>query len=473
MRSEQKMTLSIRGKLTLWYLAILTIVLIGYGIAIYTYLSTSLLGLIDASLREHVVLLEKQLWAAQRGEEIPEESTGRLVIKPQFVELIDPQGHVTDMAIRSEEYRLDVNIATLERVRQSSTPIIEDETTEDGRPLRVATWRVLDEHGHIDYFIRAGYGIEDIHRTQREVWLLLILSIPVILLLASFGGRLLADKALKPVDELVQAARTIGAKNLGERVTVPDTRDELARLAETFNQMIARLETAFERERRFTEDASHELRTPLAVLRSEIEVALQRDRPAEEYKLVLQRCLEELLRLNKLVDDLLLLARSETGQLRLERAPVNLHALCQEMVDYVHPLAEEHKLQLEMSADRESITVRGDARRLKELMLNLLDNAIKYTPAGGRIRVCVKRQSEMAVVEVADTGCGVPAEDLPHIFDRFYRRRRASDGQTTGFGLGLAICKWIVEAHGGAIAVHSEPGRGTRVTFRLPTLTEE
>ncbi|MBI3950825.1 MAG: heavy metal sensor histidine kinase [Acidobacteria bacterium] len=467
---QQKAMLSIRSKLTLWYLAILAIVLIGYGIAIYLYLSTSLLRVIDTSLRQQVIALEQRLWAVQKGEDLPEEPTARLNIAPQFVELIGPEGQTTDMAIRSDAYHVAVNPRTLERVRQSSEPVLEDATTDQGKPMRVATWRLLDETGQIDYFIRAGYLIEDIRQAERQVLLLLVLSIPVVLLLASWGGRLLANKALKPVAELTQAAQTIGAKNLKERVEVPATQDELARLAETFNQMISRLDEAFERERRFTEDASHELRTPLAVMRNEIEVALRRERSGEEYKLVLQRCLEEVLRLTKLVDDLLMLARADTSESMLDRQPVKLDGLCQEMVDYVRPLAEERGLRLDLSLPDEPIMISGDARRLQQLMLNLLDNAIKYTPAGGRIQVEVERCGAVAAVKVLDTGGCIPAEDLPHIFERFYRRRHKADGETTGFGLGLAICKWIVEAHGGTIEVASELGQGTRFIFHLPIL---
>jgi signal transduction histidine kinase len=153
----------------------------------------------------------------------------------------------------------------------------------------------------------------------------------------------------------------------------------------------------------------------------------------------------------------------------LDRQVIHLDELCQEMVEYVRPLAEERGLKLDLSVSNGPVLIQGDARRLKQLLLNLLDNAIKYTPAGGRMAVAVERQENMAAVDVTDTGCGIPAEDLPYIFDRFYRRRHKVEGQATGFGLGLAICKWIVEAHGGAIEVTSELGQGTRFTFHIPS----
>jgi signal transduction histidine kinase len=174
--------------------------------------------------------------------------------------------------------------------------------------------------------------------------------------------------------------------------------------------------------------------------------------------------------LTKLADDLLLLARSETGELMLERQVVKLDMVCLDMVEHVRPLAQERGLTLQFSTGDEPLMVLGDARRLKQLILNLLDNAIKYSPPGGQIQVQVARQDSFAAVDVADSGYGIPAEDLPHIFDRFYRRRQKLDDQAAGFGLGLAICKWIVEAHGGTITVESEPDQGTRFRFQIPVL---
>lgn len=460
--------LSIRRKLTLWYLTILAIVLLGYGAAVYLYLSASLLRLIDKSLRQQVIAFEKHLTALERGQEPTETATGRLALAPQFVELIGADGTTTDIASPSETFHVPVNVRTLEEARTSAEPVLEDAVTDEGKPLRVATWRLLDEQGQIVSFIRAGYTLEEIEQVRWQVLWLLGLSLLIVLALAGWGGRLLVDKALRPVDRLTHTAQAITAKNLQERVEVPPTGDELARLAETFNQMIARLQEAFQREHRFTEDASHEMRTPLAVLRNEIEVALRRDRSPEEYRTILQRCLDQLLRLNRLTEDLLMLARAETSQSVLERQPVDLNALCEETVQYVQPLADERQLMLTVKLDSTPIYVLGDARRLKQVVMNLLDNALKYTPAGGRIHVEVERAGATAVVSVSDTGCGIAPDDLPYIFERFYRRRQKQENKNDGFGLGLAICRWIVEAHGGTIRVSSQPTEGTRFTFELP-----
>lgn len=460
--------MSLRKKLIAWYLGIVAVVLSIFGGAIYFYLSSGLRNVIDASLTDQVKAIEARLRAAERGEEFPDVSSDRLTIAPEFVELISPTGEVTDVAALSESHRVPINRSLLEAVRQSAEPISEDAIAADGKAMRVVTWRVIGDDGEVSAFIRAGYVIEDVRRAERTVLAILLVAIPLALVLASYGGKILADAVLGPLDRITRTAQTIGARNLKQRVEVPTSQDELARLAETFNQMIARLDEAFERERRFTDDASHELRTPLTVLRSEIEIALRRERTPEEYQRVLQRALDEIVRLCRLVDDLLMLSRSDTGRLTLELVPLPLGELCRDIGDHLRPLIEERGLRLIMEIPESPIIVSGDQRRLKQLLLNLLDNAIKFTPAGGRITVGLSQREGRAVVQISDTGCGIAPEDIPHIFERFYRRRQKVRDQASGSGLGLAIARWIVEAHGGSISVTSEPGKGSTFTFDLP-----
>jgi heavy metal sensor kinase len=246
--------------------------------------------------------------------------------------------------------------------------------------------------------------------------------------------------------------------------------DELGRLAATFNRMIARLQAAFERQRQFTADASHELRTPLAVMRGDIEIALRRERSSEDYRSVLTSNLEEIIRLSRLVEDLLMLARADAGQTVLQREPMDLAQLCAQVVEYLAPLAEVNEQRLiYIPPETTPLSVHGDAQRLKQMLLNLLDNALKYTPAHGTIRLQLTPEDQQAQLRVSDTGRGIPADDLPHIFDRFFRHSRSTSDKTVqGFGLGLSIVKWIVDAHGGKIVAASTPGQGTTFTVKLP-----
>jgi signal transduction histidine kinase len=232
--------------------------------------------------------------------------------------------------------------------------------------------------------------------------------------------------------------------------------------------MINRLEQAFQRERRFAADASHELRTPLAVLRGDIEVALRRERSPEEYERVLKSSLEEIARLTKLTDDLLTLARSDADQSVLDVEEVRLDLLAGDARAYILPLADSAGITLRYDAPDSPVVVEGDQKRLKQLLVNLLDNAIKYTPAGGSARLALAKDDSVAVIEVSDTGRGIPAGALPHVFERFYRQTDPRDTRVTGFGLGLAISKWIADAHGGSIDVESREGQGSRFTVRLP-----
>ncbi|MBI4470231.1 MAG: HAMP domain-containing protein [Acidobacteria bacterium] len=464
----RKMTFSLRTRLTFWYVGVLAVILLGYGTSIYFYFSAKLLSEIDGGLLRQVQRIEASLNAVAQGFEIPHERTDRLTLAPDLVELIDPEGRVADSAAEGEDQVVPINPDTLRRAAQTPGPVMEILTTRDGKRMRVATWRSFGEDGKLDCYIRAGYLLSDLKAAQERMLTALGGALLIALGLAGYGGWLLAGRALRPVDRVTAAARAITATNLKERVDVPPSSDELSRLAQTFNEMISRLDEAFDRERRFTDEVSHELRTPLAVLRSEIEITLHRDRSPEEYRAAMRRLLDEILKLGNLVEDLLMLARSDTGHLTLERQELRLDQLGEEMTDFVRPLAEERAIALEFSPSPVPLLVVGDPRRLRQLTLNLLGNALKFTPSGGRVQVHVSAENGDAALFVEDSGRGIPAADLPHVLDRFFRRKQEGEDGSSGLGLGLAISKWIAEAHGGRIEIRSEVGKGTRVTVRLP-----
>jgi heavy metal sensor kinase len=282
----------------------------------------------------------------------------------------------------------------------------------------------------------------------------------------------LARRALAPVVEVTALAREIEATQLSRRLPAPPVRDEIGRLVETFNQMIARLESSFEAMKRFTADASHELRSPLANVKSTVELALGRPRSAEDYRAALASVGEEAERLRRIVEDLLLLARADSGRLPFEKEAVRLDVLASEVVESFGPRAAAAGVRLEVAAEQ-GIVVVGDERWLRQLAQNLVENAVRFSvPEGGPraplVTVGVAAHGPMAVFTVDDEGPGIPEEERGRVFERFYRadaaRRRGAD---TGAGLGLAICEWIVGAHGGTIEALGREGGGTRIRVRF------
>jgi two-component system OmpR family sensor kinase len=457
--------LSIRAKLTLWYLSLAALVLVAFAVAIYLYFSHGLLNAIDASLRNNAERFAQAVGHPSATDEPAQ--PGVLMLVPQFVSVVDRDGKVTDQIPDAEGHEVPVIKPALERAAREWAPQFDEVSLSATEHVRIITWPSRDEDGEM-FFVVVGQSLRDVQRAQKQLVLLLAIANPLALLLASLGGLWLTKKSLSPVDRLTRAAERIGRGNLTERVEEPRSRDEIGRLAATFNQMISRLEQAFERERHFTADASHELKTPLAILRGDIEVALRRPRTPEEYQRVLKSSLEEVSRLTKLTEDLLTLARSDADESVLEHEPVQLGQLAADACAYIAPLADSAGVELTYHVPSSAVVVEGDQKRLTQLLVNLLDNAIKYTASGGSARLALSVEDSFAVVEVSDTGRGIPAEALPHIFERFYRQTDPRDSRVTGFGLGLAISKWIADAHGGSIEVVSNPGDGSTFTVRLP-----
>jgi len=276
----------------------------------------------------------------------------------------------------------------------------------------------------------------------------------------------------------------ITSQNLNQRINPPKVRDEISRLIETFNEMISRLDQSFRQMKQFSSDASHELKTPLTILKGEIEVMLRRERTSNEYQQTLTSNLEEINRMSQIVEDLLTLSKADTGEIKLNKEKINLIEVLNGVIAQMDRMARSKNLHLSASNHHEDIHLFADALRLRELFINLIENGIKYTEEGGSIRVIIEKeflppvtdQSDRAERErresvkiiVSDTGIGIAKEDQERIFDRFFRVDKARSREQGGSGLGLSICKWIVEAHQGEIEVESELGKGSSFTVRLP-----
>src|SRR5262245_1001382 len=319
--------LSLRLKLTLYYLAILSAILFFFGIAIYTYVKRSLMITIDESLTYQTKKIERIIKLNSGGGEpgIGEENNERpLTLIPHAMQIIDDTWRIRDEEYASPNDWLEIDRDELSRL-PVGVPEYKTVKTPGGESLRVVTVRAIDPDGAGTYFIRLGFSLITFQKATRRTLILLAIAIPLALLLSSYGGLLLANQALRPVDRKTRAAEQIAAGDLSERVPEPAEMDEIGRLAATFNDMISRLQAAFERQRQFTSDASHELRTPLAVMRGDIEITLRRERSADEYKRALTSNLEEIMRLSRLVEDLLTLARGDTGRIELRCEPVDLN----------------------------------------------------------------------------------------------------------------------------------------------------
>jgi heavy metal sensor kinase len=332
--------------------------------------------------------------------------------------------------------------------------------------MRFHNAEIKDRDGH-GYLLRVGTPLAPLDAALREIREIFVVMLPVGLLVAGLGGWWMARSALKPVDNLRAAAQSINISQLQRRLPLRGTHDELDRLAQTFNEVFARLERAVNQMTQFTAGIAHELRTPLSVLQGEAELTLMSADSIEEYRSLLTGQLAQFAKLNRMFNQLLLLARAEGGELQLAARNVDLSALVRFLVEQMTPIAEDKDVSLHVRDDNFGEVI-GDPEWLEHIVINLLDNAIKFTPSGGHVTVTVSARGAQAALEVRDTGIGIPTEAIPHIFDRFFRADSSRSADVPGVGLGLTLVKWAVEAQGGSIQVESAPEAGSCFTVFMP-----
>jgi heavy metal sensor kinase len=334
----------------------------------------------------------------------------------------------------------------------------------DGRQLRVATSR-MQSAGSV-YDAQVAVSLDEILGVMQDFRHLLLWMIPGVLIVACLGGYWLSSRALRPVDEITTVARSIGVQNLSQRIAVPRTGDELARMAQTWNDVLERLDVAVQRIRQFTSDASHELRTPLALIRATAELALRRERDPEGYRNSLRQIEHEAEHMTALTESLLTLARADSDGLGMTMQSTDLSELIHSAVQQYAALAIEKGVTLRAAATQPPVRAAADASGIRRILSILVDNALKHTPAGGTVTVSAAVDAARVTLTVEDTGEGIPATALPHIFERFYRADPARGGGS-GFGLGLSIAQAIAQAHGSAITVSSTPGAGAHFSLSL------
>jgi two-component system, OmpR family, sensor kinase len=463
---------SLRARLTLWYSGLLAVTFLLLGGAGYGLLGYTVSRDLDAALLGVGQALADQVRADAKAfpRNVDEAFRRFFGFSPwdRYVEMLDPAGHPDPRrpSERSEKLPLSPHARKNALEGRHTLETVEGLGT---HPVRVLTQPVM-EGARVISLVQVGMSLERMMETQRNFLLTLAAVLPLGLLLAGGGGWLLARRALGPVVRMAETAHRIGAAHLATRIQEPGTGDELDRLARTLNEMFARLDAAFIQSRQFTADASHELQTPLTILKGELEVALRSPRSAEIYQQVLGSALEEVNRIARMVDGLLILSRADAGALRMARDPVDLPLLVEEVHAQALVLAQGRSVSLCLGG-LEPVGILGDADGLRRVLLNLVDNAIKYTPPGGRITLTLEQGGAWATLRISDTGVGIQAGDREAVFRRFFRTQEARDSGEPGVGLGLCISRSIVEAHGGKLEVESAPGRGTTFTVLLPLAT--
>jgi heavy metal sensor kinase len=453
-------SLPIRLRLTAWYSGVLAVVLSAFGLSAYLEMRNSIHQTVDESLQIRVRavrgLIERNspYGADDVRRELRQHSE---LAGGALLQVSDRQGNWLYRSALMSDFEI------LIPSQGFAGPFT---FTSGNIPLRVLSAEI--KVGSQPYLVQVAAPLDDFYEALHRFGTLLLVSIPLLLLCAAGGGYWMSRRALAPVDQITQTARNISVQNLSSRLVVPKTRDELQRLSETLNSMLARLEAAFKKITQFTADASHELRTPVALMRTRAELSLRKPRSAEDYRDALAEIHSELEKTSGLVEKLMLLARSDYGTETLQLVPSNLAEIVRETCNQGATLAESKQIDFHTQIPQQPVWIEADSHALGRLFLILIDNAVKYTPPGGRVEVAVSHEDGFALGVVRDTGIGIAAEDLPHVFERFYRADKARSRESGGVGLGLAIGRWIAEAHAGTIEVQSSLGQGSVFQVRLP-----
>ena len=456
---------TIRTKLAFWYTIIFGGTLILFGLVAYFAFSYANNKRIDVGIKEEA---EGIAYYAR----IRKDSLKKYVMRisnerddewasGKYIAILD---HLGNLQFRSGSLADDYLTLSSNQIKEilSGKTYFKTVKTSKERLLRIITMPMIDNQQLIQI------GIVANNDSASKIFLLALMSLGCFAIIGSWvGGRFMAKKALKPIDCMIKELQKIGTEQLGERLTMYPAQDEISELSGVINEMLSRLENSFNQIRQFTTDASHELRTPIAIMKAGIEVALFKERDVRGYQQILSNTLEDLRRLSKIVENLFVLAKADAGRYEIHKRRMNLNPVITDIAEQLKLIAETKNISVWIETAEDTF-VEGDEVLIRMLLLNLLDNAMKYTPQNGTIKLSLSKENGRVKIVVEDNGTGISEEDIPRIFDRFYRAEAVRTANSDGGGLGLSICQWIVKSHHGSITVRSELHKGSAFTVALP-----
>lgn len=472
----RRVSRGLRFRLTASYALFFTLVLMGVTLLFRQTLATSLdlqaRDLLDqewAAMKGYLRIEKKQpIWFFDRSD--PDENFIVERVRRVYM-LADAEGKPLEWSGLYQSIGFD-SPSSIRAVINSQRPVWTTRYNSRHAAFLIRAGVVYDEKHEAPYFVALGRPLSEEQVILSQFTWICVGLIPLLILSGCVLGWVLAGRALKPVTAVAQAAQRISGSNLSLRIPTRQAGDELDYLIETFNQMIERLESSFQQIRQFSTDVSHELRTPITAIRGQLEVALFTAQSVEQYREAITDAMQDVERLSQIVRALLLLSQAESGQVALQKIRLDLSSLVRDVVDQFQIPAEDGNVRLVADLPPEC-PVEVDRVQIERMVSNLLSNAIKFTASGGKVRVSLRCLSGEVRVEVEDSGCGIPREHVPHIFDRFYQVRGSQQASPEkGMGLGLSFVAWIVKAHGGAIEVDSTPGKGSRFTVSLPSVAQ-
>jgi heavy metal sensor kinase len=462
-------TRSLPFRLVVWHAALLTIIVAVLGCCTYVAVKFQMeKNLADNQLRRANLIASTVVAnVAKTGDAfVSEQIRSRFIPETNswFIRVLRPDASILYGSGNPTDQSFDASALPFPR-HVTSSPTRRHENIGHGRKLLIATVPVATESGQ--YLVEVGSPLDRVQMFMNRMLVFALLGFPILLGVSLVGGHVLVKQALAPVQKACRSAEEITSQNLSQRLAVISTGDELEQLTTALNRMIARLEDAFLHNHRFMADASHEMRTPLTIIRGELETMVDDPGLGKEARDTVGSILEEVERLVKIVDNLFAMARLDAGEMQGKRSTFDLSKLAATTAEQMLLMAEDKGISIKCNAPA-PVPLEGDRSRLKQVVVNLLDNAIKYTPAGGSIEVLVKQTDRKATLEVIDNGIGIPIDAQPHLFERFFRVDKARSREMGGAGLGLAIVNSICATHGGTIEVESAEGQGSRFKVELP-----